>query len=106
MWQVPGDEIKTSFKIGNYDVSIDATGVAAVRLDEKGQLLALAAGSMKSFKTGDFAINLDEPTDIALWIDDNGEWQGVIQGMDGEIPENLVKITKNWTRLNIPTPLQ
>ena len=99
-------KIKSNFKIHDYTISIDAIGVAAVRLDEKGQLQALAAGSLKSFKTGNFEITQDERMDIAFWIDHEGEWQGVIQSNEGIIPPELTNITKKWIRLNIPVPPQ
>ncbi len=101
---VSGDPIRTEFKIKNHPVSIDAVGVAAVRLDDKGDLQALCAGSLKSFKTGNFEINLDERMDLALWMDDEGQWKGIIQGWQGAIPEELKKITDNWERLNLPEP--
>ncbi|HJX72216.1 MAG TPA: glycosyl hydrolase family 28-related protein [Bacteroidales bacterium] len=102
--QISGDTIKSDFKIQDHDVSIDAIGVAAVRLDEKGQLQALAAGSLKYFKAGNFELRLDERMDIALWLDGEEGWQGVIQGNDGAIPEELMAITKKWTHLNLPVP--
>jgi hypothetical protein len=101
---ISGDPIMKEFKIGEYPVTFDAIGIAAVRLDEDGEVQALAAGSLKSFKSGDFEINLDERIDLALWVDDNGQWKGIIQGWDGTIPQELKKITHNWDRLNIPDP--
>ncbi|MDO9581065.1 MAG: hypothetical protein Q7J06_10965 [Bacteroidales bacterium] len=46
--------------------------------------------------------NVDERLDIALWIDQKGQWKGVIQGLNGEIPKALTEITGNWSRLNLP----
>jgi hypothetical protein len=99
---VSGDPIKSDLQIDNYTCKIDAIGVAGVRLDENGNLQALAAGGLKSFSTGRFEIDLDERLDIALWIDREGQWRGVIQGLDCEIPKVLTGITGNWTRLNLP----
>ena len=101
---VRGDTLKLNFNIDNFIVSMDAIGVTAVRLDEKGGLQALAAGSLKSFETGDFKIQLDERLDVALWINAEGQWQGVIQGNQEKIPDELLKITKNWTYLHLPVP--
>jgi hypothetical protein len=78
--------------------------VAAVRLDGNGEVQALAAGSLKFFKAGDFEINLDERLDIALWIDENGQWKGLIQGLKGEIPAVLRRITGNWEQVGLPEP--
>ncbi len=101
---ISGDPIQKEFKVGEYTVSFDAVGIAAVRLDEKGNPEALAGGSLKFFKCGNFEINLDERLDIALWLDDEGQWKGIIQGLDGEIPQALVGITDNWQRINLPVP--
>ncbi len=103
---VSGDPIRTEFRIGDYPVAFDAVGVAAVRLDENGEVRALAAGSLKSFKSGSFKIELDEPVDLALWMDDAGIWKGIIQGRGGPIPEALLKITGNWQRILIPEDRQ
>jgi hypothetical protein len=75
-----GDPINTRFKIKGKDVFFDALGVAAVRLDKNGNVQALVAGGLKSFKSGNFEINLTDRIDIALWINDKGKWEGVIQG--------------------------
>ncbi len=101
---ISGDPIRTEFKINEYPVSIDAIGVAAVRLDKNGNLEALAAGSLKTLKTSKLEINLDERLDLALWIDKAGKWHGVVQGLHGTIPQELLQITTNWTRLGLPEP--
>lgn len=100
-----GDIIDSKMKVGKYDVIFNAIGVAGVRLDEKGNVQALAAGGLKYFKTGDFVIQLDERVDLALWKNDNGEFEGVIQGLKGEIPSQLLNITKGWIHLTVPAPL-
>jgi hypothetical protein len=103
---VSGDPIVTEMQIRNRIVSINAIGVAAVRLNDRGRLEALAAGGLKHFKSGDFEITLNERTDVALWVDRKGEWQGVLQSEDGLIPEQLMRITKRWTRLRVPVPAE
>jgi hypothetical protein len=92
-------------KVGKYDVSFKAIGVAAVRLDEKGRVEAMAAGGLKYFKAGGLDVKLDEPVDVALWRTDNGGFKGVIQGLKGKIPRQLLTLTKDWTRLSVPVPL-
>ncbi len=67
-----GDIIDSRMRIGKYDVDFNAIGVAAVRLDEIGDVQALAAGELKLFKTRDFVIQLDERIDLALWKNDDG----------------------------------
>jgi hypothetical protein len=104
--RVSGDPIVAEMKIRNQTVSIDAAGVAAIRLNDRGRLEALAAGGLRHFKLGNFEISLKEPADFALWADGEGEWQGVLQNAGGPIPEQLLKITKRWTRIRIPTPAE
>ncbi len=76
---IAGDTIQTIFKIKNFPVYIDAIGTAAIRLNDDGSVQAFAAGGLKAIKTDNFEINLDERTDIALWLDEKGKWQGIIQ---------------------------
>jgi len=100
--QVSGDTIRTSFKINRFEVSVDAVGVAAIRLDENGKVKALAAGSLKQIKSGSFNLKLSKRIDLALWVNEKGQWQGVIQGENQPIPKELLAITKNWTHLLLP----
>ena len=100
-----GDPIRKTIKVQGRDVSFDTVGVAAVRLDKNGKLEALAAGGLRTFKAGDMTIELTTPADVALWKDARGKWRGVLQGYEGEVPEALATITKNWQRLKIPQPL-
>jgi hypothetical protein len=102
---VSGDPIQSKISIGDYDVTFDAIGVAAVRLDVKGRVEAMAAGGLKHFKVKDFEIKLDKEVDIALWMDKKGNWKGVLQGWNGAIPAQLMTITKDWIRINVPVPL-
>jgi hypothetical protein len=99
-------QIAGTSKISDRNVPIDAMGVAAVRLNDKGRLETLAAGGLKHIKTGDFEISLDEPIDVALWTDGKGEWQGVLHSESGLLPEQFLRITKNWIRLRIPSPAE
>ena len=100
-----GDIIQSKMNIGNHSVIFDAVGVAAIRLDSEGQVEALAAGGLKSVETGNFTIRLDKRLDIALRKNELGEWEGIIQGCDVDIPPQLLNITQKWTRLKVPTPL-
>jgi hypothetical protein len=99
-----GDPIKSTMKIGQYNVTFDAVGVAAVRLDSKGKPKALAASELKYFESGDFRIRLDKPVDLALWKNDKGEWEGLLQGWEGEIPSQLLSLTHKWQRISLPAP--
>jgi len=66
----------------------------------------LAAGGLSYFKAGRIEIRLDQPIDIALWRNDKGKWKGAIQGWDDAIPDELINITNNWVRLDVPVPLK
>ena len=97
--------IRTKKRIGKETVHFDAVGVAAVRLDKNGQVQALASGGLKYFKSGKVIIELKEPIDLAFWKNENGDYEGIIQGYNREIPEQLLAITGNWTLLKSPAPL-
>lgn len=97
-----GDPIQSKMNIGKNEVKFDAVGVAAVRLDKNGKADALAASDLKSFESGDLKIRLDKRTDLAIWHNDKGEWEGIIQGWEGKIPSQLLSLTKKWTRISLP----
>lgn len=99
---VLGDPIQKTLKVRGRDATFDAVGIAAVRMDQNGRVEAMAAGGLKSFKAGDMSIELAQRADVAVWRDANGAWQGRLQGHDGPVPEVLLTITKNWTRLRVP----
>jgi hypothetical protein len=73
-----------------------------VRLDGQGKVEAIAAGGLKTFKARDMTIELPERADVALWRDSKGQWQGVLMGHDGPVPDALAGITRKWTRLRLP----
>lgn len=97
-----GDTIRSKMTIGKYDVEVDAIGVAAVKLDQRGNMEALAAGGLKSLKTAKFELFLDERVDLALWKNKEGAWEGLMQGCTDDIPAPLLTITSNWSRLDLP----
>ena len=102
---VMGDAISTTIDVDGIEVVFDAIGVAAVRLDDQGEVEAIAGGGVKSFKAKNFSIALPERIDLAIFKED-GKWRGIVHGFDGELPEALTKITTNWIRVSIPEPLQ
>ena len=102
---VTGDPIQKTIQVNGHEVTFDAVGVAAVRLSKDGKLEAMAAGGLKSFAAGKLKIELPERIDMALWKDEKGAWQGVLQDYEGAVPEPLAAITKQWTRLAVPVPL-
>ncbi len=103
--RVSGDPIRKDTLIHNHLVSFDAIGVVGIRLDETGKLDALAASDLSHFIGGGVTIDLDNRTDIALWKNQDGKWEGVIQSeKQGEIPDELERITDRWTWLKLPVP--
>ena len=102
---VSGDPICSTVKVQGYPVTFDAIGLAAVMLNKQGQVESLAAGGLKSFNAGNMKISLNQRVDLALWKNDQREWEGVVQGLDGNIPSDLLKITKLWTKMKLPVPM-
>jgi hypothetical protein len=100
-----GEPLRQTVTVRGQEVCFDAIGLAAVRINSAGDLEAMAAGGLKSFTAGKLRIELAEPADIALWRDDNGNWRGVLQGHEGPPPDALLAITKDWLRLDVPSPL-
>ena len=99
---VMGDPIQTTLCVQGHDVTFDAIGVAAVRLDALGKVQAMAAGGLKLFRGGDMAIELADRTDVALWRDAKRQWRGILLGHEGPMPGPLARITDHWDRLRMP----
>lgn len=102
--EMMGDPIQKAIKVRGHDVTIDAIGVVGIQLRENGTIHALAAGGLKSFKTAKQTIELPMRLDVAIYKEPSGEWRGIVHGYDGPIPEPLLALTKNWTRVRVPTP--
>jgi hypothetical protein len=102
---VSGDPILFRKKIQGQTVSFDAVGVCAVRIGNNGEVEAIAAGGLKSFRSGDLKIEPGERLDLALWKNEKGEWEGAVQGWEKEIPDSLLKITGHWRKIGLPSPV-
>ena len=102
---VMGDAIQKTITIAGQAITFDAIGVAAVRLDRKGEVAALAAGGMRHFGSPNLKIWLGQPIDLAVWRGAQDEWRGVVQGWNGPLPEALSGLTTNWIRLRVPEPM-
>ena len=98
---VAGDTISKTISVNGVDVSFDVIGVGGVRLSKDGSVEAIVGGGLKSFRAGGFSINLSERLDMVL-IKENGMWQGYVQGLEGNIPIELKKITDNWKQVPLP----
>lgn len=102
---VMGDPIQKTITMAGKEITFDAIGVAAVRLDRKGEVAALAAGGMRHFGSPNLKIWLGQPIDLAVWRGAQDEWRGVVQGWNGPLPEALSGLTTNWIRLRLPEPM-
>jgi len=102
--QLMGDTIQRQLKVDGQSVAVDAIGVAGFRFDQKGDLVALACGGMKSFEAGNVSIRLPERMDVALIKDSDG-WRGIVHGFEGPIPPDLAAFTANWTRVAVQEAL-
>jgi hypothetical protein len=68
-----------------------------------GQVESLAASDLRRVDVGKFHLELDRPTDVALWHDREGQWQGATQGRT-DVPRALLDPTTHWTFLAVPPP--
>ncbi len=85
-------------------ISVEATGLLAVRFDDDGQLSMLTASDLRKFSGGGIEIDLmnwDSEIDVALWKDANGQWRGVFQAKENTLPNALLEIANNWEFLAI-----
>jgi len=98
---VMGDPIQKTITVRGREVSFDAVGVAAVRLDASGKVEAIAAGALKLLKTDSLTIDLPVRMDLAL-CKERGKWRGIVQGYEGDLPAVLTELTGHWTRLRMP----
>jgi len=102
--QASGDPIRTTLRVKGRKVTVEAVGIAAVRLAADGSLEALAAGGLRRFQVGPLKISLDRPADVAVWRDATGQMRGVLQDYEGPVPPALSALAKTWTRLAVPAP--
>ena len=103
---VMGDPIKKSLNVNGRNVKFDTIGIAAVRLNENGEVEAIAGGGLKLFETDDIKIELPSRTDIVLWRDLKGEWHGVLHGFEGLVPDELTRITTDWLNVSVSAALK
>lgn len=86
--------------IGNFNaygesIKADAEGVVYVRFDNNHNLIAMAAGGVKSFNAGGLSFELPRRMNVALRKNSNGQWEGEVQ--EPAIPSELKAITPKWT---------
>ena len=100
---VMGDPIQTTIDMNGRPITLDAVGIAAVRLDAEGHLEALACGGLKHFNGGGLDFDLPVRRDIAVWRDGGGALHGAIRGADSA-PAVLNALTTDWQHVFVPTP--
>jgi hypothetical protein len=96
-----GDSIQKTFSCQGHPVTVDAVGVVAIRLSADGQILAFAAGGLKSIQIEGFDLSLTERIDLAFERGTDGRLHGVVQGLKGALPKALLAITTDWERLRV-----
>ncbi len=80
-----------------FEISAEAVGVLACRFDKEDGLVALAASDLKFFHAGGMNIDTaDCPTDVVLWKDHSGVWQGVFQAEENRLPQGLKAAAEKW----------
>ena len=97
-----GDPIHETFTWQGHTISVDATGVFAIRFTPDGQVAALAAGGLKSLQTDGLEITIPDRADLAFARESNGKVRAVLQGLPGPVPASLLAITPDWQRLTVP----
>ncbi|HPN34898.1 MAG TPA: hypothetical protein PK843_10305 [bacterium] len=80
-----------------FQISAEAIGVLACRFGKEDSLVALAASDLTFFRAGGMTIDIaDRPTDVVLWKEDSGVWQGVFQAEKNELPLGLKAVAEKW----------
>ncbi len=102
---VAGDPIRTTIRIGQYKVTVDAIGVVGLRLGADGAITALAAGGLRHLHTHGLDIRLSQRVDLAFWKDATGKTHGVLQDHAGPVPAALTHLLPEWERISTPVPL-
>lgn len=82
---------------------VEANRFAAFRMDASGQLVALC-GRVRRAKWPNLQLHFRSAIDLALWHDAEG-WHGVVQDLDGPLPEPLARLTEDWHWLQTPSPV-
>lgn len=100
-----GDPIQETFTWRGHTVTVDAVGVLAIRFAADGRVAALAAGGLKSLKTDGLEITMPERADVAFMKESGEKTCGVLQGLEGDVPEALLAVTHDWQRLTVPPRL-
>ena len=97
-----GDPVEGELTVGGVSVRYAATGLFAART-QGGEVVALAAGGLRTARGGGFDLTLDRPADVAL-VKRGGRWQGLLQTSDAKasVPATLKALTDDWRILVQP----
>jgi hypothetical protein len=93
-----GDPIDETFYCGRHRVTARATGVFGIKLGPNGELESLAGSEIRLVETPTWRLELADPTDLAIWRDQRGTLEGVVQ-VESALPDALLKLTNKWSRL-------
>ncbi len=100
-----GAPIARHLSYGAHVLDVEAEGIFAIRLSDKGKLEALAAGGLKSLQGHGIKIELPRGIDLAFWHDAEGKPHGLIQDFEGDVPTALKALTQDWQHIRSPRPL-
>ncbi|MHB0997719.1 MAG: hypothetical protein ACYC27_00620 [Armatimonadota bacterium] len=98
-----GDRIVGDIKLCGKEIEVDVCGYAAARIVKNGNLITFAAGGLKKFRYGSIDIELETPLDLVLMRDSKGKMSGIVQGLTGKLPNQLLFITGDWLILDAPS---
>lgn len=94
------EEVVSNDGTCKFTVSTDAQGVFACRFSKDGKLETLTASGLTRFTTPNETEirveNLETPADVSLWRDAQGQWQGIFQAAENDVPEALQRLPVNW----------
>ena len=100
-----GEQVKLNHGKTSEPISVEANGVFSVRFDDAGKANAVVATEVKSMSVGNLSFTLsdaevgDAPIDVALWRGENGEWRGVFQRKENNLPDSVAKLAPTWNYL-------
>ena len=101
-----GDRVSDTLSFAGGDVSFDAEGVFAARLDADGKVDALGGAAIRRFSAPGLEAAFTRPYDLVLRRNAAGRLEGLWQASAdaGEVPAELRRLAVNWRKLVVPAP--
>ncbi|MCB9768809.1 MAG: hypothetical protein H6751_01665 [Candidatus Omnitrophica bacterium] len=100
-----GDRVASVFQVDGHEFQADFEGVLGVRFDNEGQVVALAAGGLKSFRSNNLTLALDKRLDFALKRNQRGEIEGIYYNESEAPPKEMEDLGGRWTWKQFPRTL-